>query len=223
MRILRRKAADIAMVVYFLQYRGDGEEFIPFLSPQRLERLCGVSSAGVRRQTVFSYALLRLALFEQYGIAQAPEFEYGEREKPFLKDFPSVFFSISHSGQAVLCAADDFPLGADLQEVRGIKLSAAEKFCSREELSRLSGNTDRELCRLWCVKESYAKFTGRGFAEGFAKIPAEALLQEKRAVLTERDGYFISVCADRKISPPELIETDESALLRRLNEICEKN
>lgn len=211
------------MVVYFLRYRDDGEDLIPFLSSQRLERLRGVSSAAVRRQTIFSYALLRLALFERYGIAQAPEFEYGERGKPFLKDFPSVFFSISHSGQAVLCAAGDFPIGADLQEVRGIKQSAAEKFCSPDELSRLSGDTDRELCRLWCVKESYAKLTGRGFAEGFAKIPVEALLQEKRAAFTERGGYFMSVCADREISSPELRETDESSLLRQLNGICEKN
>lgn len=204
------------MKIYFLIYETDGAELLPFLSKGRLERAQAAKSSAVRSRTIFSYALLRLALRENFGIAEAPEFGYEPLGKPFLKDFPNIFFSISHAENAVLCAVAGNPVGADVQDIRTIKADISRRICTPAELERLNAADDknREFCRLWCLKESFGKLTGKGFAEGFTQIETQKLLSEKKAFITEESGFFISACTKspeavklRRISEQELIFT----------------
>lgn len=212
----------MALSVFYLQACGHGgasrniEALLPALSEERRLRAERAGSAAFRRDTVFAYLLLRLALSEEYGIFSAPEFTRGEYGKPFLKENPDLFFSLSHSGGAALCALADFPVGADLQDVRRVKSGIGRKFCTPSELREVSraDDPDRALCRLWCLKESYGKFTGKGFSEGFTAIDTAALLASGCAFVTERDGFFLSVCADCPIQPPPIRTVTEEELFR---------
>lgn len=202
----------MALSIFYLQEYGDGGLLFSALSEERRLRAERAGSASFRRDTVFSYLLLRLALSEEYGILSAPEFTYGAYGKPFLKENPELFFSISHSGGAAFCAVADFPIGADLQVIRRVKSGVGRKFCTPLEMQTVSrsADPDRALCRLWCIKESYGKLTGKGFSEGFSSVDTAALLSLGRAFVTERDGFYLSVCADRSIQPPPLrIVTEE--------------
>lgn len=187
------------------------------LSPSRRLRAERAGSEAVRREIIFSYALLRFTLAEEFGITAPPEFTFGEYGKPFLRDDPDVFFSLSHSSGAALCAADSFPIGIDLQKCRKMRAGIENRFCTPREIGRVRDPSarDRELSRLWCIKESYGKLTGKGFAEGFGTIECEALLQSGRARCFERDGFFLSACADREIKTPELRTVTEAELLER--------
>ncbi|MCM1334127.1 MAG: hypothetical protein NC237_03655, partial [Eubacterium sp.] len=72
----------MALSIYFLKGYGDGERCFSALSEERRRRAERAGSAAVRRDTIFSYLLLRLALSEEYGVLSAPEFFYGEYGKP---------------------------------------------------------------------------------------------------------------------------------------------
>lgn len=194
----------VKMKIYFLIYETDGAGLLPFLSKGRLERAQAVKSSAVRSRTIFSYALLRLALMENFGMTEAPEFGYEPHGKPFLKDFPNIFFSMSHAENAVLCAVSEQPIGADVQDIRTLKADISGRICTPAELERLNAadDKDRGLCRLWCLKESFGKLTGKGFSEGFTQIDTQKLLNEQKAFLTERGGFFISACT----SSPETAE-----------------
>lgn len=202
---------------YFLQEYGNGEALLGALSPSRRLRAERAGSEAVRREKIFSYVLLRLALSEKFGISDPPEFTLGEYGKPFLRDDPDVFFSLSHSSGAALCAAASFPIGVDLQKCRKMRPGIENRFCTAREIGRVrdSSARDRELCRLWCVKESYGKLTGKGFSEGFDTVECEALLQSGRARCLEREDFFFSVCAEREIEMPKLRLVTEKELFER--------
>jgi len=83
------------MKIYILKNE-DSHRLLPFMSEQRLEKINGISNEKVKSEKICAYALLRYALFMEYGIDEAPLFSYGEREKPYLGNIPDVFFSLSH-------------------------------------------------------------------------------------------------------------------------------
>ena len=150
-------------------------------------------------RSVFAFLLLRYALHKEYGICDVPQFTINEHGKPFLSDYPDIYFSMSHCTSAVVCAVSRSPVGADIQDIRRLSLSIAGKFLTPAELERISLITDveqrdKELCRLWSIKESFSKMTGKGFSEGFTGIDTGRLTSEGRALWTFRNGCYISVC-----------------------------
>lgn len=179
---------------------------LPALSSSRRIRAERAGSEAVRQEKIFSYVLLRLALLEEFGITDPPEFTFGEYGKPFLRDNPDVFFSLSHSSGAALCVAASFPIGVDLQKCREMRPGIEKRFCTPREIAQIqtSSARDRELSRLWCIKESRGKLTGKGFAERFDKIESGALLQSGGARCLEWGDFFLSVCTDRELEPPKL-------------------
>lgn len=205
------------MTFYFLQEYGDGGALLPALSPSRRLRAERAGSEAVRREIIFSYVLLRFTLAAEFGITDPPEFTFGEYGKPFLRDNPDVFFSLSHSSGAALCAAASFPIGVDLQKCREMRPGIEKRFCTPREIARIRNPSarGRELSRLWCIKESRGKLTEKGFSEGFGTIESEVLLQSGRARCLERGDFFLSICADQAIEPPELRTVTETELLER--------
>lgn len=183
--------------LYLYDFSGDThtlEELRPLLGEQRYEYCEQMKSAKAGLSSAFAFLLLRYALKKQFGIKAIPELIIGEHGKPFLKDNPDIFFSLSHVQSRVLCAAAEFPIGADIQDIRKISPSAARKFLTESELKRISPDDTTALCKAWCIKESYSKMTGKGFAEGFTHIDTEELLRSGKAACIKKDGFFISVC-----------------------------
>ncbi|TYQ14629.1 UNVERIFIED_CONTAM: 4'-phosphopantetheinyl transferase [Acetivibrio alkalicellulosi] len=93
-------------------------------------------------------------------------FEAGEYGKPYLKDFPDFHYNISHSGQWVLCAISNMPVGIDVEIVKEMDLRIAERFFSEAETKDLLMKKENERLEyffdLWTLKESYIKADGRG-------------------------------------------------------------
>lgn len=200
----------------------DDGPFLSYLSEGRREYCLRLKNLRPRLESVFSYLLLRYSLIKDHGFDKVPEFVFNEYTKPFLKERPDIFFSMSHAHGAVICAVEKgSSIGADIQDVRKISLNAAKKFCTSGELEALSAMKDeslriRELCRLWSMKESYSKKTGKGFSEGFGGIDCEKLVNTGEAAFAEYRGYFVSVCTEAGAFPsavPVAITPEEIAEL----------
>lgn len=92
------------------------------------------------------------------------EYRYGAGGKPYLKNVP-LYFSLSHSGDYVLCVTDSREVGADIQLHReGDVGKLAERFFSEEEQEALRRAEEKRafFFRLWARKEAYGKLTGQG-------------------------------------------------------------
>ena len=204
------------MTIYILKNE-NAEELLQFMSEQRLEKINDIKNEKVREEKICAFALLRYVLFMEYGITEAPEFSYGEREKPYLKNFPHIFFSLSHAGGYSACAVSDMEIGIDLQDYRPMKENISEKICTRKEIYEVYGgespSPSETTCRLWCMKESYGKLTGKGFAEGFDSIETGDLREKNVLKVTDirLDGkdFFLSACAYEPLRSMETEFTTE--------------
>ena len=107
-----------------------------------------------------AYRLLGRAMGEPL-----PEIQRTKQGKPYFAA-GKPHFSISHTDEHAFCCLSDRNVGIDAEEIgRRIDLRLAERVLSDPEKGRLEAARDREdaLLRLWVLKESYAKLTGRGF------------------------------------------------------------
>ena len=93
-------------------------------------------------------------------------FETTDKGKPFLSGEPGFHFNLSHSGDWVLCATADSPIGVDVERIKSlVPGTLAEVFTSDEHevYERLpEGHRVSFFYALWTIKESYAKATGLG-------------------------------------------------------------
>ena len=101
------------------------------------------------------------------AVTPLPEICYTDRGKPYFAD-KSCHFSISHTKNHAFCAISHRNIGIDAEETdRKVNLRLAEAYLSAPEKARFDAALDKQACllRLWVLKESYAKLTGRGVGD----------------------------------------------------------
>lgn len=96
--------------------------------------------------------------------------DYGAYGKPYLQQYPNLFFNVSHSGEYVVAVFAEEEIGIDLQINKVITDHFSKRFFSQEEqnyLAELTKNLEKEEVVnpgivLWACKESFVKYTGEG-------------------------------------------------------------
>lgn len=149
------------------------EQSLPYLSAQRCDKLRALGAPQDRLNCCAAFLLLRYALFQEYHITEAPEFILGEHEKPFLKEYPSIHFNLSHCRNALCCMVSDRNTAVDITDYRKIRLQAvARRVCSPQEQQALqsSHSAEQDFLCLWTRKECYSKLTGIGLSMDFREI-----------------------------------------------------
>lgn len=148
-------------------------------------------------------------------------YTYGENGKPYLENVQNTYFSLSHSGDYVICAISDEEIGADIQEHRKIKADIAARFFSEEDkrlLDKKKNNKDL-FYQMWAVKEAHMKLTGLGMRQGmdstiidFEGKSSDSKLYEKGTIISKKkenkqanfiiydkiEGYSIVACSHQE-------------------------
>ncbi len=105
-----------------------------------------------------------------YGLSEKDSvFEVSEKGKPYLKDHPEIFFSLSHSGTRAAAVFSDRPCGIDIEKIEGDESELAKRFFHEEEYRYLRSLEDvqkrtADFYRIWTAKESYLKMLGTGLS-----------------------------------------------------------
>lgn len=151
------------MAVYFQKFRLPTE---------------GVRGKKHEREHQAGLCLLKEVLFREYqlcGMNMESELSADSQGKPFLTNYPQVYFNISHGKDLVVCGVDHAPLGVDVEAIRPVKPTVFRRVLTKKELHYLEMSREREgenawyreFFRLWTLKESYAKAVGKGLALDF--------------------------------------------------------
>ena len=106
---------------------------------------------------------------------------YGGNEKPVLKSEKNLYFNISHSADYVTLAISDSEVGCDIQEIRTYNTRVAGRnYCKKEtEIIENSNKKDEVFIRLWALKESILKFTGKGLSGGLSSYDFSPYINEE--------------------------------------------
>ena len=138
------------------------------LPPQRREKIDRIRSEGERCRSLGAGLLLRKAC-EEYGIpGEDGNLLTGTYGKPAFAACPELYFSLSHSGEYAVCVMAGCEAGCDIETVKPFRWPVAKRVFTEEECRWLSaeeeqGRGDEAFCRLWTLKESFLKATGKGF------------------------------------------------------------
>ena len=139
------------------------------LSFEEQQKARSIGASDVRDRFVAGRQMIRQTLSPWLGIDPAAiSLGVGESGKPFVRQDPSLHFSISHSGEMLLAAFSRTEIGVDLERQRHVERKAlARRFFSAAEDQYLAASTDEEMgkeqfFRLWTSREAAIKADGRG-------------------------------------------------------------
>lgn len=113
--------------------------------------------AGIERYALNEYTLQRHGKPELiYGTVPTGDNSGGK-----------LYFNLSHSGRYAACIVGRASCGVDIEQVRegrAYTRIAERFFCDNEKAYLNSESGSRAFYKIWTMKESYMKYTGRGFA-----------------------------------------------------------
>ncbi len=170
---------------------------------QKVERFCFEDD---KKRSVAGEMLAKKAVAEWLDVsAEEIVLCIGKNGKPFAEN-TKVQFNISHSGNLVVCAVDDKPVGIDVEQIRNIELKIAKRIYTDDELFYLFGfcpsdddfkssPDDGMLLRffeLWTAKEAYLKYTGAGITENLKTLSVDSEKIQKEYI----DDYVIAIYKD---------------------------
>lgn len=181
-------------------------ELLQRLPLERQQRIHNMKQEKSRKQSM-GVGLLLQKVLALYHMQDSKVF-IGEHGKPMID---GLEFSLSHSGNLVVCAVSHEPVGCDVEEIRKAPERVAERYFScgeQEYLSQFAEEEyDRAFFRLWTMKESYVKMTGEGLGVPLevyeiviedmgARVIRDGEVQECYVSVVEISGYIISICAE---------------------------
>lgn len=217
------------MEIYAAKLHGlqesEAELLLKRLDKDRQKKVAGLKNPEERGRSIFAGLLLRHAFLEDGHDTDAWQqirIEKGFYGKPCIKGYEDFHYSLSHSGEWIICAVDSSPVGADIQEMKDWKPRLAKRFYHESEYSRLlirggpdTDKTTREFYSMWTAKESVVKLTGRGIGAGIDRYVTAGDyacvhdLDGKRTfpirLYDGISGYMACVCS-KKADFPEKLE-----------------
>ena len=133
--------------------------------------------------------------------------EYAKKQ---YQDVENIHFNLSHSGEMAICAASYKAVGCDIERIKEAPLKVAERFFCNEEVQYLNsveeGMKTEAFFRLWTIKESYIKMTGKGLGQGLGTFrvllnePVKIIMKNRELEVFIKEyqvpGYKLSVCSE---------------------------
>lgn len=142
------------------------QRYLPTVSRARQEKVKRRRGEAGQAASLGAGMLLRWALHRRNILED--ETVTDEWGKPWVKACPSLYMSLSHSGDYVVCALGDQSLGVDIQKIGPVRENVLQKCYSEEEqriIQQVQGrDKERFFAWIWAQKESYMKAVGKGLA-----------------------------------------------------------
>lgn len=201
------------------------------VSNEKQERVKKFSRFDDAKRVLLADILVRSVIASELKVnSKTIEFNANKYGKPLLKRDCGLHFNVSHSGDWIVCAVDNEPIGIDIEKLRPVELEFATQFFSEEEYKILMSKSPEDqqhfFFDLWTLKESYVKAVGRGLSMPLNSFTVSFL---EKGEITVKSGnklanwalkqydldpeYRMSVCATHKAFPNNVI-------IKKLKDVC---
>lgn len=180
-----------------------------FLPKWRLDQMRSFRFPADQKLCAIAYLLLIHALKKECIFNALPEFGYHADGKPFLTNYPGIYFNLSHCGNVAVCLLSDAEVGVDVEKVGEYDDELALVICNEKEYRWISGFIDphlkaKKFTEIWTRKESLVKWRGTGLncdpreilPAAYPEIPEESF--HVSSIYDEAGDFYISVCSINK-------------------------
>ncbi len=201
-----------------LQQEGNYQKAYSFVSPYRRQKIDLLKHQKDKDRSLAAALALHRALLDYDLEERSMEYDAGQNGKPYLRYYPKLHFSLSHSGDYAICSFGNQEIGNDIEKIKSGRIRVAQRFfaeAEKEWLAKASTEEekDRRMFRLWTMKESFLKVTGLGMSLALddflftiseeESIQIEQQITDKQYYMkeyvlptAERNDYCISVCSE---------------------------
>lgn len=183
------------------------DDFTETISEYRLKKAKNYKNEDDRKLSILSSLLLDKALKKHDLSERDMKYTFNAYGKPYFANAEDLHFSISHSGEYAMVVLSDKEIGCDIQQIKDINLSIADRFFTAEERKYVKCTED--FFRIWALKESFIKAVGKGLAIPLNSFTIKGLKTDKPYCEYEGkiyrfkefdniNGYCIAVCKEEK-------------------------
>lgn len=164
--------------------------------------------------------LLKYGFMKEYGLdLSCCTIIKNEHGKPYIKEYPDIYFNISHCKTMAVCVLGKEPVGVDVESRRTCKASLMKRVLTKEELEAVKASEDEilEFFKYWTLKEAYGKATGVGMLYDYAStafkfIERSIICPDKEYSMWQKvidNELVISVCRKQNEEFEEALEVIE--------------
>ncbi|MBQ8412147.1 MAG: 4'-phosphopantetheinyl transferase superfamily protein [Lachnospiraceae bacterium] len=188
------------------------DELIKQVYPQRRDAILKLKNKRAACISLIAGLLLQEIIKKRFGIEPKDiVIDTNEQGKPCVKGLLDFYYNISHSGDMIVMAYGDCPVGVDLEEIKSADLRVAKRCFCKEEYQYVLGETDDSaiseeqairFLKVWTKKEAYLKYKGIGISvplDSFCIDIVNDTVEGTDIVFHEKsyDGYICNLCVHR--------------------------
>lgn len=188
------------------------QQFDKIISKDRMKSANKYKFQDDKKRSLLAELIVRYALRYDFGLnGSSIFFEKNSFGKPYIKDSP-LQFNISHSGEYVICAVSDKPVGIDIEIYGKYQENLLNYFHQNERsfLMKIPVETRwKYFYNLWSLKESFIKYLGRGLSFPLGSFEVvknqndyniircdQKKFKGKIKLLSIDSGYACAICFD---------------------------
>jgi len=173
------------------------ERLLPLVSTKKREQIGKFKFDIDKALSLYAEIIVRYSICTVLGIKNTDIlFEKNEYGKPHFKDYPELYFNISHTRNAVCVSILDKPTGIDIERIRIADIRIAERFFASNELKYIIASPKPNECfyEVWTKKEAYIKYLGKGLSVPLNSFDVFNEDFECDIITTKLHDYIISIC-----------------------------
>lgn len=162
----------------------------------RREEIEKCRNSDIKEQKFYVWKLLEFALFETFGLEKSIlNFQKKNNGKWVLE---GCYFSLSHSGNIVVAAVSDSPIGVDIQKIKTIE--DINKFksiiFSKNEKVKYRNAKNEKVMEIWSLKEcAFKKSNDSNFAPNRYEIDDFTKYNSRRLEF-QNEKFILSTLCD---------------------------
>ncbi len=185
------------------------------LSDYRLEKTDRCARYNDKLRSAAAGLLIDCGLEFYHLCEKTATYSYTNNGKPSIAGHPEIHFSVSHSGDYVVCAFTSNPVGVDIERVKNVKPSMIKYTCDMQEAAAINlfepstPEYNAGFFDVWTKKESFLKFLGIGLKVRPAEINekfSEKLSQVNFYSFDIAENYKCTLCTEGSRPVPVAVE-----------------
>lgn len=183
-------------LIYLVEIKNPIDEntfnfLLKYVEPYKRENIIYHKKKEEQDRMLVGDILVKYILKTEFSIPMSNlNIQLGELGKPYLPTFPHIHFNVSHSGNYVICAFFESPIGIDIQTILSYKEKIAKRILPPEKIREIeeSKTPDMLFTQYWSEKEALLKMVGCGFS---GDVNENDVVFKRKTIIT--DHYVISL------------------------------